>query len=178
MGDDKFFEVVFPLFYTDNVKNIIVGLNSSKLCTLPYPNHLKGCPNFNKRSNCPTKCLDFKKTVDVDKEMLLVGVRYDFGGHIKKMRTAHPDWTDRQLECCLYWQGKVRKHLRIWADKNIKNGMEIYDTPEAMGVNVTGTMRNLGLKIEWPPKKYVWKVAVLGYPIKMEKNNELLFDLC
>jgi hypothetical protein len=34
--------------------------------------------------------------------------------------------------------------------------------PEAMGVNVTATMKNLGVELEWPPKNIVRKVAIIG----------------
>lgn len=34
--------------------------------------------------------------------------------------------------------------------------------PEAMGVNVTATMKNLGVTLEWPPQKVVYKVAIIG----------------
>ncbi|HUS88307.1 MAG TPA: hypothetical protein VMW91_02880 [Desulfosporosinus sp.] len=34
--------------------------------------------------------------------------------------------------------------------------------PEAMGVNVTATMKNLGIELEWPPQNVVHKVAIIG----------------
>ena len=34
--------------------------------------------------------------------------------------------------------------------------------PEAMGVNVTATMKNIGVTLEWPPQEVVRKVAIIG----------------
>lgn len=34
--------------------------------------------------------------------------------------------------------------------------------PEAMGVNVSLTMKNAGLILEWPPRNIVHKIAFIG----------------
>jgi hypothetical protein len=34
--------------------------------------------------------------------------------------------------------------------------------PEAMGVVVTETMANVGIKLEWPPKTVTYQVALAG----------------
>ena len=34
--------------------------------------------------------------------------------------------------------------------------------PEAMGVNVTQTLKEAGVELEWPPEKTVIKVAFVG----------------
>jgi len=33
---------------------------------------------------------------------------------------------------------------------------------EANGVNVTATMKKIGIELEWPPREYAYQVAVLG----------------
>jgi hypothetical protein len=32
--------------------------------------------------------------------------------------------------------------------------------PEAMGVNVTATMKEIGIQLEWPPKRWAHQVAM------------------
>ena len=44
--------------------------------------------------------------------------------------------------------------------------------PEAMGVNVTATMKNLGVKLEWPPETVVHKVAIIGVRKTLEKDSK------
>jgi hypothetical protein len=79
------------------------------------------------------------------------------------MQTRHPDWSDRQLACCLYWQGTARKALNRVIERFKRQARLAYEVtrcPEAMGVNVTATMKGLGILLEWPPKNYAYQVAV------------------
>ena len=82
------------------------------LCVKEYPNHKKGCPNFNKRDRCPPKAPFLEDLYDLTKPVWVIYTRYDFGTHVKKMRAKHPEWSQRQVECCLYWQGTARKNLK------------------------------------------------------------------
>ena len=135
-------------------------------CQRPYPNHPQGCPNFGKRDTCPPKCPYLEDIYDESKGFWIVWVEFDFAGHCKKMKQKHPDWSKRQIECCLYWQGSVNKELK----KEVREAMynrgygkwHITYCPEAMGVDVTQTMKNIGVKLEWPPKNIVRKVALIG----------------
>jgi len=86
------------------------------------------------------------------------------------MQTLHPLWSKRQLECCLYWQGSVRKFLRqhcdAWMEEHRKDhtrlNLVMTECPEAMGMDVTATMLNVGVKLEWPPKNIVRKIYFVG----------------
>jgi hypothetical protein len=80
----------------------------------------------------------------------------------------HPGWSQRQAECCLYWQGTARKRLgeiidefMVWAsgDYNPENGVAFL-VPEAHGLNVTATMKSIGIELEWPPKTVAYQVAI------------------
>jgi hypothetical protein len=93
------------------------------------------------------------------------------------MKHKHPGWSDRQVECCLYWQGTVRKFLREKAQKFLHSyaqanpkfvdrGIRYTEGPEAMGVNVTATMHNIGVELEWPPKIIVRKIFLLGVNLR------------
>ena len=143
-----------------------------QLCYAPYPNHPKGCPNYNNRDICPPKAFLFEEYFDMKKEFIAVSVLFNLAEHVEKLRIKHPNWNIRQLECCLYWQGKVRKELK----ENVCHMLKIYGSklrpklaatycPEAMGVNVTETMARVGINLEWPPKNIVRKIAIIGSEI-------------
>ena len=139
------------------------------LCCKPYPNHPKGCPNFNKRDICPPTAPFLDQYFDLDKKVLAVVIHFNLGQHVAKMKDRHPNWSQRQLECCLYWQGTARKKLRQEIAYNMPrttlfDGHELIvtDCPEAMGVDVTATMKEVGIILEWPPKKIVRKIAFIG----------------
>jgi hypothetical protein len=93
------------------------------------------------------------------------------------MREAHPEWTKSQLNCCLYWQTTARKMLTEKLQNFLKefpdfhvvvakysgapiNNRIIWSPPEAMGVNITATMANRGIFLEWPPETVAYQVAL------------------
>jgi hypothetical protein len=94
--------------------------------------------------------------------MWFVVVTFDLQTHINKMLSKHPDWSDRQARCVLYWQPKVNKQLEneaklFCAFKPLK-----YTTcPEAMGVNVIKTAKRLGLPISSRPQNIVYQIALV-----------------
>jgi len=149
--------------------NPIIQIDVRGLCVLPYEGHPKGCSNFNKRSNCPPIIPTFSKVVDISKPIYVIWNVFDFGSHIQKMKDKHPKWSQRQLECCLYWQGSARKKLKekIEEFKKIYPDYQISICPEGMGINITETMKQLGVELEWPPKNKTYQVA-LAYILKKE----------
>jgi predicted metal-binding protein len=144
------------------------------LCVKPYPNHPKGCPNWNKKEGCPPKAKLLGDIFDLAKSVYLVYNRFDFGSHVERMRERHPEWSQRQVECCLYWQGTARKQLRAQVEEFL---VEAYNTqplhvfsqlhqlhcPEACGVDITATMKSIGIDMEWPPKTVTYQVALVGF---------------
>lgn len=150
-----------------NRSKLVIDSSVRGLCQKPYPNHPKGCPNFDKRPFCPPRCPFFEDVFDMSKDFWVVWTPFNFAAHILRMRKKHPEWSQRQLECCLYWQGTANKGLRE-AVSDIEYYLEGTGNwrttycPEAMGMNVTATMKNLGVDLEWPPQEVVRKVAIIG----------------
>lgn len=138
------------------------------LCVQSYPRHPKGCPNFNKKKGCPPNVPVFWDIYDTTRLIFVIWNVFDLAGHVQRIKGLHPNWSQAQLECCLYWQGTARKQLK----QQIKRWLQVYPDmhaetcPEAMGVNVTATMKDIGVELEWPPVKNTIQVALLAYPIK------------
>lgn len=169
-------------FHADIVTPV-VDLSMRSLCTQPYPGHPKGCPNYGERDTCPPRQKPFDDVYDTDLAIWALWAEFDLGAHIDKMRKAHPCWTHRQLVCCLYWQGTVRKFLRTESAKQIRkfnkddwstvkwidsvdapftDRVLLTTCPEAMGVNVTATMKTIGVVLEWPPIETTRMVYLVG----------------
>jgi predicted metal-binding protein len=146
---------------------IVIDQSMRGLCKRPYPNHKKGCPNYNKRHDCPPKVPLISKVFDLSKPIYAIWNVFDFGGHTARMRDKHPQWSDRQVECCLYWQGTARKQLKAEVETFTTNnpGYVILTTPEACGVNITETMKRIGIELEWPPVTVAHQVALAGIPV-------------
>jgi len=136
------------------------------LCVKAYPNHPKGCPNFGKKAGCPPQAPQLPAFYDYSREFYAIYNVFDFGSHVAKMKAAHPEWSQRQLDCCLYWQPTARKQLEaeIRAFSAEHPGMDVNRCPEAMGLNVHETMRLTGLVLEWPPVTKAVQVALAGWP--------------
>ena len=136
------------------------------LCRKPYPGHPHGCPNWNCRPTCPPGVPFLSEIIDLTEPVYCIHNGFDLEGHVSRMRERHPDWSQRQLRCCLYWQGTARKQLRRKAEAFLETHQEwvVLYAPEACGVDITRTMASVGIELEWPPKSVVYQVALAGVP--------------
>jgi len=136
------------------------------LCQRPYPNHRKGCPNYGKKLTCPPQVALWGEICDLGLATWLFFTKFNLAEHRARMKQKHPNWTRRQLDCCLYWQQGAKKplkeHLKLWA----MPGSFTTICPEAMGINVTETMKQIGIILEWPPETWTYQVAMGGWLIK------------
>ncbi len=138
------------------------------LCRRSYPNHPRGCPNWNKRSTCPPNAPLLREILNLSLPVYCVYNAFDLAGHIAKMRRGHPDWTERQLRCVLYWQGRARKQLRGKVRGFLEDHPDCIAVycPEGAGIDVTATMASVGINLEWPPVSAAYQVALVGTPRK------------
>ena len=150
-------------------------------CTIPYPNHPKGCPNFGKHDECPPKAPLVEDVFDFDEKMFFIIEEFNLKAHVEKMKTKHPHWTPRQCKNLLYWQGGVRKRLREKTQNFItwNDPCMIYTLlPEAMGVMVIDTALAVGIPIEKTPENKVFKISLVGYPYKKPFKSDLTTTEC
>jgi hypothetical protein len=136
------------------------------LCAKPYPNHKFGCPNWGKCERCPPKSPLIEDVFDFTKPIYAVYNVFNFKAHVDKMKAKHHDWSELQLKCVLYWQGSARKKLkeRVFAFLKENRGLTACFTPEGGGVNVTSTMKDVGIHLEWPPVNITYQIAFIGTP--------------
>lgn len=157
---------------------IIIDHKSRDWCKLPYPGHPYGCPNYGNRPDCPPIIDVFENLWDMSKPFDAVVCTFDMKHHIERMLSIHPDWTDRQCRCCLYWQNGVRKELNnaiitqkaVYLHSVRSSSVNATLLPEAQGVNVFATMRQIGVKIMAKPKDVIYKVAIVGTPIAVSED--------
>jgi len=126
------------------------------LCRVPFYNHSKGCPNWNKKEGCPPNVLLIDKILDFNKELYIIYTEFNVGEFAEKMRLMHPEWHKhpRQWYNPRRWQPKARKLHAKDQLLAMKTGIDtILSSAEANGVNITDTIKNIGiiLKWDWPP---------------------------
>lgn len=146
------------------------------LCRRPYAGHPKGCPNYGCKERCPPRSPMLADVIDLQQPVFAIWNAFDLGKHVERVRAKHPTWTERQLYCCLYWQGTARKSLRekIRQFCHVRpcSGLTIVGCPEACGVNVTETMKRVGIFLEWPPRVSAIQVVLAGRSNAAEKDKE------
>lgn len=162
---------------TLTINNLVIDYRAREWCKLPYPNHPQGCPNYNKKPLCPPQAPRIENFFDLSKDIDLIAIRFDLERHAnnlkEKAKAKSKEISDKQARCVLYWQNKVRKHLKdsckqhCQSDTWFERPPRIYTLiPEAMGVHVIRTAKLAGIPIKTHPKNYVWKIALAGYPKK------------
>jgi hypothetical protein len=150
----------------DVTGNLIINdFMRNKACKLPYPDHKKGCPNWNKKIGCPPNSPFVSEFIDLTRPHFFVLIEFDLKAHVQRMKEKHPGWSDRKCRCVLYWQQSALKKLKDEIDIFIHKHPDSRITycPEAMGVNVICTARKLGIPIKTRPTNTVYKVALVGY---------------
>lgn len=135
------------------------------LCTKPYKDHPRGCPNYGKKPICPPQAPALGAVFDLTHIVYAVVNRFSLADHAIKMKQRHPNWTERQCRNLLYWQGTARKQLKEgikWAQGRSRTPLLPLLIPEATGVNVTRTVAQMNITISWPPIYFAYQVALLG----------------
>lgn len=142
--------------------NPVIDYSVRKICTRPYYRHPKGCPNYGKKTGCPPAAPYYDQVYDLSQPVFAICNVFNIRAHIVKMRTKHPEWSEYQLRCVLYWQGTARKMLKQHIIGFLKQnkGYRIEACPEAMGINITETMAQAGIKLEWPPQNIAYQIAL------------------
>ena len=147
------------------IAELVIDYRARDWCKLPYLGHPHGCPNFDQRASCPPRAPLVGDYFDLSQPVWLVGVEFDLQGHVERMKSRHPSWSNRQARCVLYWQSGVNKELKALARCFAEAAGRIYTLcPEAMGVQVIKTASRVGIPIRPRPAGRVYKIALIGEP--------------
>lgn len=158
----------FTISKVQVIQDVVIDMRTPKWCQMKYPDHPNGCPNVGKKKGCPPSAPFWN---DVAKPpYILVAIRFNLANWAAQMKSLHQGMSDRQAECCLYWQGTVRKLLRkkceetieLWNSLGPVRNWKIFYCPEAMCVHVFETCYKNGIKLHKNPKDFVWKIAIIA----------------
>ncbi len=146
-------------------------------CAKQYEGHKKGCPNYGKKSMCPPNIPMFDEVFDVEKDIYCIYYAYNIKKHMDNMKEKHPNWTDRQLRNVLYWQGTAKKEHKKIVNEFLKDHTE-YEViaPEAMGIDVTGSVKTIGIDLEWLPVNKSYRIAFAAIPKKGKSIKDYVDD--
>lgn len=159
-------------------------------CKLPYPNHRKGCPNYNKNPLCPPKAKYMIDILNKYFNFYLIYAEFNLKKQKERMLNLHQHWSDKQAGCLLYWQNSVKKILKHQINKICRknrnktlylfscgsgfkgtelNQKTIYSM-EAGGIDVFKTLKNNYIDFELKPKNKVILATLLcsNEPLQIE----------
>jgi len=149
-------------------------------CAMPYPGHPHGCPNIGKGyPDCPPLAPRVDEVIDLDRGVWWIGSVFDLAGHRRQMMEKHPNWSERKAGCVYYWQPTVRAHNRRLLRQFLAEHPDMVAfSPEGLGVNVTLTLREVGVHLRWKyPLERVIKGWMVGYPRLGCENHPALRTL-
>lgn len=138
--------------YIHRITRLVVTPKTADWCKMPYPGHAKGCPNqWNEKAlKCPPRAPRVDEYFDISRPLFFVNSQFRLKQHFLRMRREHPDWTEKQRRCVLYWQNTSRAQMRVrYRAFMIEQGMDaVTECPEGMGVNVYATAALSGLHLQ------------------------------
>jgi predicted metal-binding protein len=152
------------------LKKLFLVDDPGRLCILPYPDHPKGCPNFGRSESCPPHTLKLGDKYDLTKPNYFIVKPFDLAAQKTRMKNLHPEWSEKQCACCLFWQNGVRSKLKSECQRfvnekenfNFKDYFDYRLIHEAMGLDVFKTAVEHGIPIERNPQNMVYKIAFVG----------------
>jgi predicted metal-binding protein len=145
--------------------NPVIDHSVRALCALPYPGHENGCPNYGTRDICPPNAPFFNEWFDLKRPVYAVYITFDLAAHVQKLRASHPHWTEKQVQDWNLWHVEARDALRASITEFLADHPDytVVKCPEAMGVNITETVKAAGIQLEWQqPIKTIHRIALAG----------------
>jgi hypothetical protein len=136
--------------------------------------HPNGCPMYGTRPECPPQSPIIYDYIDLNREHWFFVIEFDIGAQERKQKKKYPHWSEKQCRNSRHWQNSVNKHLRD-ACKVFCSGLGKIFTlcPESRGIHVIRTAKKVGIPIKSRPISTVFKIALIGYPIRQPKGLDL-----
>ena len=151
-----------PIRFIEVTGALAIDYNVRDYCTLPYPGHPEGCPNYGKRKECPPSAPLVEDFIDLSKPHYFVVYTLDY---------ADTESMDGKLQACWsYWHRNMKSILceTIGKFQSDHPGTVFTLHPSAVGVDVLETAKNVGIPLEISPQGTVYRIALLGYPVDRE----------
>ena len=163
-------------------KDVCITYQPRCMCIRPYKNHPEGCPNFGKKPGCPPNVPMYDQIFDKKTEKFAIVTKYNLAEYYRQRRERRPDLAEGQIRNSRCWQPTTKKENDIAIGEFFQENPEMSNYVatrflECMGVDVIGTMRNVGLKLTFPVEDIVYRVAFVAEAndVELEKCN---YEIC
>lgn len=140
-----------------------------KWCALPYPNHKKGCPNYDKKDTCPNKIPLMEDLTEKYRYFYLLTADFDFKEYKNRRKNDNESLSEVQVKNLLYWQKTVKNVLFNNAVKICKNNNF---------VDIFLLMCGSGMKDDRFEQEKIPSMEAVGIDVfNIYRNNEIEFEL-
>lgn len=158
-------------------------------CSLPYPDHPHGCPNYDSKKTkqnhlCPPYSPFLKDKLREFSYFTLVYGIFDFGQYLILRKNIYPNWSDKQIRNCLHYQNAIKSYLIHYVRSITPSGSLILGcggeritkcaSMESVGINVLGMYQKLGIDFETKPKTKIVFCTLICHNIPLIKQKTLL----
>ena len=164
---------------TCNNKDVCILYQPRCMCLKPYPGHPDGCPNYGK-PGCPPNTPMYDQVFDMDEPIYAIVTNYDLEEYFNQRRKNRPDLPEGQIRNSRCWQPRTKKEndyaVRDFLNKLNRKDYVATRLLESMGVDVIGTMKEIGLEIKFPVIDHVYRVSFAAKAREMplqEYNTEI-----
>lgn len=164
--------IIYPVCIEKNGKqgdcficgNLTECKSPRSFCIRPYKNHKKGCPNYNKRENCPPNIPSMYDQVFDVSDVYAIVTKFDLKTYYEQRRKNRPDLHEGHIKNPRNWKGTDLKNndlaISEWFLENPdKTNYVASRDLECMGVQVQDTLRAVGLDISFPVTDYAYRIA-------------------
>jgi predicted metal-binding protein len=149
-----------------------------KVRTYCYNPNFK-CPNYGNSWACPPKAPYLEKQIILYTRFFLIYIKQDIDMNKKEVFESMRDRLEEEItnfikehsrnykQVQILWDGYCRLCEKEGKKCTIKSKLpcrypdEIRYSMEAIGINVTETVRRVELDIEWPPKNHIYRVGLI-----------------
>lgn len=148
----KIYEIPKYISLIENIPLVLHDMSTVySLCTQNYYLHKYGCPNFGEKEGCPPNVLHISQQYDLDSINILL-LKFPFESYISQKKELHPDWSMRALCNPRHWQNHLKTSLNEYWNSIEEKYPEykLIKNPEAQGVNVEKTLKQLDIDLQWP----------------------------
>lgn len=142
-------------------------MSPRSMCVRPYKGHKNGCPNFGRLPTCPPNipCM-YDQVFDMS-DVYAVVTKFYLEEFYRKRREKRPDLSEGQIRNIRPWQPITKKENDYALSDFYRENPDKKDYVstlllECMGVDVVGTMKEVGLEIKLPPEEIVYRVSFVA----------------
>ena len=162
-------------------KDVCITYQPRCMCLRPWAGHPNGCPNYGK-PGCPPNTPMYDQVFDRNEPIYAIVTDYNLEEYFNQRRERRPDLAEGQIRNSRCWQPRTKKEndfaVRDFLNKLNRKDYVATRLLESMGVDVIGTMKEVGLDIKFPVIDHVYRISFAAkvYEVPLEEYGIEIYE--